>query len=103
MSGQEAFTGLLRSRQIARSERFLVQAAANGRAFARLGVVVGRRVAPRAVDRNLLKRLIRETFRRRQEEFAGFDLLVRPRRRLSSSELVAACQELHTLLAAAVK
>jgi ribonuclease P protein component len=103
LSGEEAFSRLLRSRRSARGERFLVQAASNGRLFARLGVVVERRVARRAVDRNFLKRLVRETFRRQQEEVAGFDLLVRPRRKLSADEVIAACEELRTLLTAAVK
>jgi ribonuclease P protein component len=76
---------------------------ANGRVFARLGIVVGKRVAPRAVDRGYLKRLVRETFRREQQGLSGFDLLVRPRRVLSRSEAVAATIELRALLAAAVR
>jgi ribonuclease P protein component len=71
--------------------------------FARLGIVVGKRVAPRAVDRGYLKRLVRETFRREQRGLSGFDLLVRPRRILSRSEAVAASIELRALLEAAVR
>jgi ribonuclease P protein component len=56
-----------------------------------------------AVDRSFLKRLVRETFRRHQQEVAGFDLLVRPRRELSVDEVIAAREELRTLLIAAVK
>jgi ribonuclease P protein component len=37
-----------------------VQATANGEVFARLGIVVGKRVARRAVDRGYLKRLVRD-------------------------------------------
>ena len=80
-----------------------MQARPNGRDFARLGVVVAKRVAPLAVDRSFLKRLVRETFRRHWQAVAGFDLLVRPRRGLSSSELAEARSELHTLLVAVVK
>jgi ribonuclease P protein component len=76
---------------------------ANGRVFARLGIVIGKRVAPRAVDRGYLKRLVRETFRREQRGLSGFDLLVRPRRILSRSESVAASIELRALLEAAVQ
>lgn len=65
--------------------------------------MVGKRVARRAVDRNFLKRLVRETFRRQQQDLAGFDLLVRPRRTLSANEAAAAREELRTLLVAAVK
>lgn len=80
-----------------------MQARANGQCFARLGVVVGKRVAPLAVERSFLKRLVRETFRRHRQEVAGFDLLVRPRRGLSSSELDEARRDLHVLLVAAVR
>jgi len=80
-----------------------VQATLNGKQFARLGIIVGKRVARRAVDRNLLKRLVRESFRHRQRELAGFDLLVRPRRALLRDERGAAREELRTLLSAAVE
>ena len=80
-----------------------MQASLNGDRFSRLGIVVSKRVARRAVDRNRLKRLVRETFRRRQQELAGFDLLVRPRRNISADEVIAACKELRTLLVAAVE
>ena len=103
LSGQGAFRALLRSRRSARGERFLVQATANGEAFARLGIVVGKRVAPRAVDRSYLKRLVRETFRLTQREWMGFDLLVRPRRTLSRDEGLVAVDELRVLLASAVR
>ncbi len=55
------------------------------------------------MDRSLLKRLVRETFRRQQHELGGFDLLVRPRRVLSRNEVVAAREELRALLAAAIR
>ena len=80
-----------------------MQAAANGQVFARLGIVVGKRVARRAVDRGYLKRLVRETFRREQKGLAGFDLLVRPRRIVLRSEVIAAADELRALLIAAVR
>lgn len=103
LSGQAAFKALLRSRRSARGERFVVQATANGEPFARLGIVVGKRVAPRSVDRSYLKRLVRETFRRSQREWVGFDLLVRPRRLIPRQEGNTAASELHALLASATK
>jgi len=46
------------------SDRFFtVLARSSGRAVARLGLTVSRRAARRAVDRNKLKRLARESFR----------------------------------------
>jgi ribonuclease P protein component len=43
---------------------------------ARLGIVVGKHHVKRAVDRNLLKRVIRESFRQWQEPLKGLDIIV---------------------------
>lgn len=51
-------------------------APADARRSARLGMSVGRKVAARAVDRNYMKRVIREVFRRYQGEFGGLDFIV---------------------------
>jgi ribonuclease P protein component len=45
---------------------------------ARLGMMVTRRHAPAATDRNRIKRCIREAFRLEQERLGAVDLLVRP-------------------------
>jgi ribonuclease P protein component len=60
-----------------RTERFRLSARPNDLAYARLALVVPKRFAPRAVDRNRVRRLIRETFRLHQLRFAGQDLVVR--------------------------
>ena len=44
---------------------------------ARLGVVVGKKLLKRAVDRNRLKRIIREQFRLVRKDLPAFDLIVR--------------------------
>jgi len=38
---------------------------------------VGKKFAPRAATRNLVKRVARESFRLRRSEFGGWDLLLR--------------------------
>jgi ribonuclease P protein component len=81
----------------------VVYALANGDAVARLGIVVSKRIARRAVDRSYAKRLIRETFRREQQRLIGYDVLVRPRRLLSRADASAATSELRSLLAAALR
>ena len=45
---------------------------------ARLGLLISRRHAARAVERNSIKRCIREAFRLEQERLGSIDLLVRP-------------------------
>jgi ribonuclease P protein component len=54
-----------------------VHVCANEHSFARLGLIVPKRHVPRAVDRNRVKRLIREWFRHKQGMVTGSDLLVR--------------------------
>jgi len=45
---------------------------------ARLGILVSRKHATKASDRNYLKRCIREAFRMEQEALGPIDVLVRP-------------------------
>lgn len=49
--------------------------APNGGEQARLGLIVPKRVLPRAVDRNRVRRLLREWFRLRQFELSGLDVI----------------------------
>ena len=43
---------------------------------ARLGLAISKKNAKRAVDRNRIKRLIRESFRQNREKLPGIDLVV---------------------------
>jgi ribonuclease P protein component len=47
---------------------------------ARLGLAVGRRKIARASQRNTFKRVVRESFRTRQDELNGYDIVVLPKR-----------------------
>jgi ribonuclease P protein component len=59
------------------SDRFFtVLARPTGRPAARLGLTVARRAAKRAVDRNKLKRLARESFRHRASSLPAWDFVV---------------------------
>jgi len=60
----------------ASNEFFTVYGLPNERPYARLGMVVSKRFANKAVDRNRLKRIIRETFRLMSESLDGFDVVV---------------------------
>lgn len=48
----------------------------NQLAFARLGIIVGKQHLRRAVDRNRVRRYIRESFRHHMEKLKGLDLIV---------------------------
>lgn len=55
---------------------FTVHALANLLPNARLGIAVSRRVSGRALDRNRIKRIVRDTFRHEQANLNGLDLVV---------------------------
>ena len=59
---------------------FTVLAAVSEQRSARLGLAISKKQVARAVDRNRLKRLIRESFRQHLEELCGLDLVVMARR-----------------------
>ena len=50
--------------------------AANPDGQSRLGLAIAKRVLPRAVDRNRVKRLVRESFRHRRQDLPAVDVIV---------------------------
>ena len=54
---------------------FVVYAHNNGHELGRLGITVSRRVSPKAVERNQIKRAMRESFRHQQKILAGLDIV----------------------------
>ena len=61
----------------ARTDTLLVMARPNPLGHARLGMVIAKRLLPRAVDRNRVKRCVRETFRLQRQNFPACDFVVR--------------------------
>ena len=57
-------------------KQLLILYKSNQRSNARLGLMVGKRVAPLAVARNRIKRVIRESFRANQKKLIGLDCIV---------------------------
>ncbi len=55
---------------------FSVYTISNTLLHGRLGVAVSKRVSPRAVDRNRVKRQVRESYRTHRGRLAGFDVVV---------------------------
>ena len=59
---------------------FLILARPNQQAHGRLGLVMAKKHMRLAVERNRMKRLIRESFRLQQQELAGLDIVVLSRK-----------------------
>jgi ribonuclease P protein component len=72
------FAAVLEHRCAVRSRYFQVMGRPNDRGHARLGMIVSKRLFSRAVDRNRIRRLIREAFRLSAPALPALDLVVRP-------------------------
>jgi ribonuclease P protein component len=73
----EDIDALLASGKGLRRAGVSVQTQPNALGCPRLGLIVPRRVLPRAVDRNRVRRVLREWFRLNQQRLGGRDILVR--------------------------
>ena len=68
------------SRYKVSSKQFLLLAAASQANRPRLGLVIAKKHVVKAVQRNRLKRVLRESFRRRQVEIPPIDIVVLARK-----------------------
>lgn len=81
LGSQAEFRFVFARPKMSRDRYFRVLARENSREVCRLGMAVSRKTCKRAVQRNRLKRVIRESFRHHCEQMAaggGFDLVVLP-------------------------
>ncbi|MEY6432735.1 ribonuclease P protein component [Thioalkalicoccus limnaeus] len=76
---------------------FTVMACPNTRCQPRIGLAVSRKCARRAVDRNRIKRIVRESFRRHRQSIPPIDILVigRPRAVQASNARLRAALRFH--------
>jgi ribonuclease P protein component len=91
-----SFGPVLRSSRKIRGGLAVVHAVPGAAGVSRLGIALTRRLVPSSLDRNRVKRMIRETFRRHALRDAGLDCVVSLRERYDR----AAAQELRAELAA---
>ena len=74
--------------------RFLqLVAAPAATAPGRVGYVIGGKAIPRAVDRNRLRRRLRETMRGARPAIERFDVILRVKRAVAPGEIAAAAAE----------
>ena len=97
----EEFSSVFAFRKQRRGELLQISySAANPCGHARLGLVVAKKTARRAHERNYMKRVIRDWFRRHKNTLPPFDFVVRIRCAFERADAPAARAELSRLLAA---
>jgi len=74
----DEFSSVFRLKPVFKTPHLVLYARPNSLPFARLGVVAAKRLAPRAITRNTVKRAVREAFRQSELlQNLGLDCVVR--------------------------
>lgn len=76
IADKASFARVLRSRLRVQAGRLTLQAAKNEGEAGRLGIAIAKRYAKRSVDRNWVKRMVREAFRIHCVKYHSADFLV---------------------------
>ncbi len=92
----DEFSSVFRLRPVQRSAHFVLYTRSNQLPHARLGIVAAKRLAPRAVTRNTIKRVARELFR--QSSLPAIDCLVRLSKPVNSKSGPATTSALKAVL-----
>jgi ribonuclease P protein component len=79
------------------SAQILVLARENGRDEARLGLVIAKKHIRLAVQRNRIKRLVRESFRQHQSLLSGLDIVILARSGLDKLDNTSATSTVNKL------
>ena len=94
----EQFVAVLTGGRRSGSRSFLARAIPNDRGTPRLGLIIGKKAARRAVDRNRVKRLTRIVYRRMAAELGALDVVVQLRDSPRRRDNAALFKELEELL-----
>lgn len=97
LSRRVGFSRVLQHKAITR-DWFSVYSQPNPECNIRLGISISKRIVPGAVQRNGIKRLVRECFRQHMHHNLSLDVVVRLRKSLDKSEKPSARLLLSSLL-----
>ena len=92
-----SFGPVLRGSRKVRGTLAVVHAVPARNPASRLGIALTRRLVPRSTDRNRVKRLVREAFRRHPLKKAALDCVVSLRERFDAASLPALRSEIGSL------
>ena len=98
LRGTAAFAAVLRSGHRFEGRRLQLLAVPTSGLTGRAGYVIGKKLLGRAVDRNRLKRMLREAIRGRRPAIDAFDLIVRLRQPCPAPEFAGVAAEAAALL-----
>lgn len=98
LTGQGAFEAVFRNGRRLDGRYLQLVVAPTAAIIGRTGYVIGRKVLSRAVDRNRLRRKLRELFRLMRPTVAAYDVIVRVKRVANRAEQDAAVVEARRLL-----
>lgn len=71
----------------------------NQHACPRLGLIVGKKTARLSVQRNYMKRVLRELFRKNQDKLKNVDIIIRAQKLFGPTQYLAVEKEFHELIA----
>jgi ribonuclease P protein component len=87
----QAVAKVLKAGRSTRAQRFVLHSLPNEFPYPRLALVVPKRLVAQAVARNRIRRVVRESFRLRQRELRGSDVVIRLTR-APGSQPVTICE-----------
>jgi ribonuclease P protein component len=93
------FSSVFNFRKRISAKYLVVHYQPNNLQHARLGLVVGKKIAKLSVSRNYMRRVLREFFRLQQDEIRPVDLVVRVQKKFDKSDFIQIKHEFSGLLA----
>ncbi|MAJ91840.1 MAG: ribonuclease P protein component [Legionellales bacterium] len=76
LQSQEDFAAVFACNNRSSDELFLFLSKKNGTDIARLGLAISKKYIKKSVDRNRIKRIVRESFRLQKKNLKGIDVVV---------------------------
>lgn len=73
----DEFSSVFNFRKRISGQHFVIYYRFNQLGWPRLGLIVGKKVAPAAVSRNYMRRVLREFFRKQQSKLDNVDIVIR--------------------------
>jgi ribonuclease P protein component len=92
------FSSVFNFRKRISAQHLAIHYQPNTQQHARLGLVVGKKIAKLAVNRNYMRRVLRELFRTQQHEICHVDLVVRVQKKFDQINFDQIKQEFSSLV-----